>query len=206
VTVIGTGADPRLGGLDMDEAVMRWAVREIKTKHDVDLNADEPAKRRLKVEAEEVKKALVAAESYTLNVPFLTMVNGKPLNVKLDITRARFNMLIAPLLNRSLDCLDAAVKSAEEKNGRGWEAVEGILLVGGPPVCRGFGKSSANACVSAARAVTSTSSAISTPTRSSLWGPPSSHAGLRPSVIHRKKSRKCPPRKRRRRRNSPWPP
>lgn len=132
VTVIGTGGDPRLGGLDMDEAVMRWAVREIKAKDEVDLNNDEPAKRRLKVEAEEVKKALVASDSYTLNVPFLTMVNGKPLNVKLEVTRARFNMLIAPLLTRTLSWVDTAVKSAEDKNGRGWEAVDGILLVGGP--------------------------------------------------------------------------
>jgi len=132
VTVIGTGGDSRLGGLDMDEAVMRWAVREIKARHNVDLNDDEPAKRRLKVEAEEVKKVLVASDSYTLNVPLLTMVNGKPLNVKLEINRARFNMLIAPLLERSLVCLDAAVQSAKDKNGRGWESVDGILLVGGP--------------------------------------------------------------------------
>ena len=132
VTVIGTGGDPRLGGLDMDEAVMRWLVREIGTKYSVDLSNDEPAKQRLKVDAEEVKKALVAADSFTLSVPYLAVINGKPLSLKLDVTRARFDMLIAPLLNRSLDCLDAAVKSAEEKNGRGWESIDGILVVGGP--------------------------------------------------------------------------
>jgi molecular chaperone DnaK len=132
VTVIGTGGDARLGGLDMDEAVMRWALREIQSKHGVDLSGDDAAKRRLKVAAEEIKKALVAADSATLNLPFLTVINNKPLSVKLDVSRPRFDMLIAPLLKRSLDWLDKAVASAEEKNGRGWESINGVLLVGGP--------------------------------------------------------------------------
>lgn len=132
ITVVGTAGDPRLGGLDMDEAVMKWALREINTQYGVDLSADEGVKRRLKVEAEGVKKALVMAENASLNVPFLTVIDGKPLNVDLMISRARFEMLIAPLLKRSLVCMEAAVASANEHNQVDWSDLDGVLLVGGP--------------------------------------------------------------------------
>ncbi len=35
------GWRPRLGGLDMDEEMMKWALRQIKAKHNVDLAGDE---------------------------------------------------------------------------------------------------------------------------------------------------------------------
>lgn len=132
VTIIGTGGDMRLGGLDMDEEVMKWALSQIKQKYSVDLWADEAAKRRLKVEAEDIKKALVVAETATLNVPFLTIVDGKPINVSLQLPRKRFDMAITRLIKRSLDCLEESVASAEEHNQQGWEDLDGVLLVGGP--------------------------------------------------------------------------
>ena len=132
INVLGTGGDSRLGGLDMDEAVMKWALREIKKKYNVDLNGDENVKKRLKVEAEDVKKSLAVSENATLSVPFLTVIDNKPLNVSLAITRERFEMLIIPLLNRSIKCLDQAIESAKEHNGIDWGDLDGILLVGGP--------------------------------------------------------------------------
>ena len=132
INVLGTGGDSRLGGLDMDEAVMKWALREIKKKYNVDLNGDESVKKRLKVEAEDVKKSLAVSENATLSVPFLTVIENKPLNVSLSITRERFEMLIAPLLTRSIKCLEQAIESAQKNNQIGWEDLDGILLVGGP--------------------------------------------------------------------------
>jgi molecular chaperone DnaK len=132
VTVIGTGGIPRLGGLDMDEVVTKWALREIKQKYGVDLSKDETARRRLRTEAEDVKKALVVSETATLNAPFLSVVDNKPLNVSLQITRDSFDMLISSLIRRSLICLEESMTSATEHNQRDWEDLDGVLLVGGP--------------------------------------------------------------------------
>lgn len=133
ITVLGTGGDPRLGGLDMDEAVMKWALRQIKQQNNgLDLSGDESVRRRLKVEAEQVKKSLVVAETAALNVPFLTIIDGKPLNVDLSISRAQFEMLIMPLLQRSIDCWEQAVAAAKEANQIDWEDIDGVLVVGGP--------------------------------------------------------------------------
>ncbi len=133
ITVLGTGGDPRLGGLDMDEAVMKWALRQIKQQNNgLDLSADESVRRRLKVEAEQIKKTLVVSETASLNVPFLTMIDGKPLNIDLSISRAQFEMLIMPLLQRSIDCWEQAVIAAKEANQVDWEDIDGVLVVGGP--------------------------------------------------------------------------
>ncbi len=132
VTVVGTGGDMHLGGLDMDELVMKWALHEIKKSGGPDLSGDDTARRRLKVEAEGVKKALVISESTTLNVPMLTIVNNQAYNVDLPITRARFELMITPLLERSLVCLEQSMASAKEHNQVEWEDLDGILLVGGP--------------------------------------------------------------------------
>lgn len=138
INVIGTGGDSRLGGLDMDEEVMKWALRRIKEKHGVDLSGDEAVRRRLKVEAEGIKKTLVASETAVLNVPFLAVIDGKPLSVSLPISRAQFEMLIRKLLLRSIDCLEQAVASADEHKQRGWGDLDGVLLVGGPTRLQAF--------------------------------------------------------------------
>lgn len=132
IKVVGTGGDPRLGGLDMDEEMMKWALRQIKNKHNVDLAGDEAVRRRLKVEAEDVKKRLVQMQATELNVPYLTMINGQPLSPLLPITRAQYEGLIMRLLEKSMACLEEAVASAEKTNDYGWGDLHGVLLVGGP--------------------------------------------------------------------------
>jgi molecular chaperone DnaK len=132
IAVVGTGGDSRLGGLDMDEEVMKWALRQINTKYHVDLSADHAVRRRLKVEAEDIKKTLVVSETATLNVPFLTVIDGKPLSPSLQITRGQFEMLIQKLLERSMEGFEAAVASAEKHNHVGWDDIDGVILVGGP--------------------------------------------------------------------------
>ncbi len=132
IAVVGTGGDSRLGGLDMDEEVMKWALRQIHAKYHVDLSGDHAVRRRLKLEAEDIKKTLVASETATMNVTYLTMVNGQPLSPSLQITRGQFEMLIQKLLERSMEGFEAAVASAQAHNQVGWDDLDGVILVGGP--------------------------------------------------------------------------
>jgi molecular chaperone DnaK len=132
ITVVGTGGDPRLGGLDMDEEMMKWTLRQIKAKQGIDLHGDDAVRRRLMLEVEGVKKRLVASETTDLIVPFLTTIDGKPFNLKLTITRPQYEMLIQKLLDRSLVCLEEAVASSQKVNQLGWKELDGVLLVGGP--------------------------------------------------------------------------
>ncbi len=132
ISVVGTGGDPRLGGLDMDEEMVKWTLRQIKAKQGIDLHGDDAVRRRLMLEVEGVKKRLVVSEATDLIVPFLTTIDGKPFNLKLAITRPQYELLIQKLLDRSLACLDEAVASSQKINNKGWTDLDGVLLVGGP--------------------------------------------------------------------------
>ena len=132
IAVVGTGGELRLGGLDMDEQVMKWALRQIKAKHNVELAGDEAVQRRLMAEAEDVKKRLVHAEAAELNVPFLTAIDGQPLSVRLSITRTEYQELIRPLLARLVTCLDEAMAGAERADAFGWNDLTAVYILGGP--------------------------------------------------------------------------
>lgn len=132
ISVVGTGGELRLGGLDMDEQMMKWALRQIRAKHGVDLAGDEAVRRRLLAEAEIVKRRLAAAETAELNVPFLTVIDGQPLNVKLSIIRTQYQELIRPLLERLVTCLDEAMAGAEQANAFGWDDLTAVFILGGP--------------------------------------------------------------------------
>jgi molecular chaperone DnaK len=106
---------------------MNWALEEIRRKNGVDLRHDDVARARIKLVAEARKRELSAANSAVIDLPFLT----PQLSVNLPITRAVFNGLIEPLLQRSLVCLGQAVESAEKTSGVRKDQIEQVLLVGG---------------------------------------------------------------------------
>ncbi|GAA3275120.1 Hsp70 family protein [Dactylosporangium vinaceum] len=127
VSVVGTGGDPRLGGGDFDDLIVAHALDEIRNRHGVDLHNDIKVRQRIKREAEVRKRELSVAGAATLNLPYLTPT----VSANVTITRARFEELIRPLLDRSLQCLDEAIESAEQSNGVERREIEQVLLVGG---------------------------------------------------------------------------
>lgn len=127
VTVVGTGGDPRLGGGDFDDRITDWVIEEIRQKHGVDFSQNDAIRARIKREAEKRKRELSAAQATWIDLPFLT----PQLSANFQLTRAKFEELIADLLEKSLQCLDLAIDSAYEANGVEREEIEQVLLVGG---------------------------------------------------------------------------
>jgi molecular chaperone DnaK len=127
VSILGTGGNPRLGGGDFDDRITEWVLREIKAKHNVDLQNDPLAKARIKQVAELRKRELSAANSAVIDLPFLT----SQLSVNLPISRAIFNSLIEHHLADSIKCLDEAIESAQKNHGISKQDIEQVLLVGG---------------------------------------------------------------------------
>ena len=93
----------------------------------VDLLKDPTSKQRLKDAAEKAKKELSSTTSTNINLPFITAVNGNPVHLNMDITRAKFNDLTMNLVKTTeqpvLDALKDAGLSASDINK--------VLLVGG---------------------------------------------------------------------------
>lgn len=127
VNVIATSGDARLGGGDFDDAITQWAADQLKQKYGIDVSEDPINLARIKERAEGAKIHLGLSQEFTLNLIFL-----KPQDPpQLQLTRETFEELIYPLLQKTLVCIDNAIKSAAEQKGVNREDIDAILLVGG---------------------------------------------------------------------------
>ncbi|HET6404165.1 MAG TPA: molecular chaperone DnaK [Candidatus Thermoplasmatota archaeon] len=125
--VKATAGDNHLGGDDIDELIMRWLAEEFKKKTNVDLMRDRTAVQRLKEAAEKAKKELSSAQKTNINLPYITVTQAGPQHIDIDLTRAKFEQLIQPILAR----LKGPTEQALKDSGLAWTAIDEIILVGG---------------------------------------------------------------------------
>lgn len=125
--VMATNGDTQLGGDDWDNAIIQWILSEFKKNEGMDLSSQADAVQRIKEESEKAKIALSSAQSYDINLPFITADSTGPKHIQLTLTRAKLEQLTNPLLERTrkpvLDCLSAAGLSRNE--------IDELILVGG---------------------------------------------------------------------------
>ena len=125
--VLSTRGNNRLGGDDFDNALMDYIAEDFQKQNGVDLRLDPTSDQRLKDAAEKAKKELSSAMTSTINLPFITAVNGQPVHLNMDVTRAKFEELIAPLVKKTEEPVNNALKDA----GLSASDLNKVLLVGG---------------------------------------------------------------------------
>ncbi len=127
VEVKSTNGDTHLGGDDIDQVVIDWLVDEFKKDQGVDLSKDRMALQRLKEGAEKAKMELSSTMETDINLPFVTADASGPKHLALKLTRSKFEQMITPLVDRTLEPTRKALKDA------GLEAkdVDEVVLVGG---------------------------------------------------------------------------
>ncbi|SFE99907.1 molecular chaperone DnaK [Paenibacillus catalpae] len=125
--VKATSGDNKLGGDDFDQVIIDYLVAEFKKEQGVDLSKDKAAVQRLKDAAEKAKKDLSGVMSTTISLPFITMADGVPQHLELNLTRAKFEELSAHLVERSL----APTRQALSDSGLSVSEIDKVVLVGG---------------------------------------------------------------------------
>lgn len=125
--VKATSGDNRLGGDDFDQAVIDFLVAEFKKEQGIDLSKDKAAVQRLKDAAEKAKKELSGVLTTTVSLPFITVVDGVPQHLEVNLTRAKFDELTASLVERTLGPTRQALSDA----GMTPADLNRIVLVGG---------------------------------------------------------------------------
>ncbi len=121
--VLATNGDTYLGGDDFDRLLMQAAAKEM----GVDLaTKDAELLQHLRDAAEKTKIALSSAEcaDFAVSIPAGA---GPSRAYSRTFTRASFEEMIQPLLDRSLDRCKAAIRDAKLKPGQ----VDEVVLVGG---------------------------------------------------------------------------
>src|SRR5690242_5522583 len=125
--VKATSGDNHLGGDDFDQVVMEWLSAEFKKEHGIDLLKDKAAVQRLKDAAEKAKKELSGVLSTTISLPFITVADGVPQHLELNLTRAKFEELSAHLVERTL----GPTRQALQDSGLSTSQIDKVVLVGG---------------------------------------------------------------------------
>jgi molecular chaperone DnaK len=125
--VKATSGDNRLGGDDFDQRIMEYVAGEFKKEHGVDLMKDTAAVQRLKDAAEKAKKELSSVLSTTISLPFITVVDGVPQHLEMNLTRAKFEELTADLVERTMGPTRQALQDA----GLTPADIDRVVLVGG---------------------------------------------------------------------------
>lgn len=125
--VKATSGDNKLGGDDFDEVIIDYLAAEFKKEHGIDLTKDKAAVQRLKDAAEKAKKELSSVLTTSISLPFITVVDGVPQHLEINLTRAKFEELAEPLVERTMGPTRQALSDA----GINPSEIDKVVLVGG---------------------------------------------------------------------------
>lgn len=125
--VLATNGDTHLGGDDFDSAIIQHLLDTFKSDTGVDLSKDAMAMQRVKEEAEKAKKELSAATETEINLMYITVGAEGPMHLNQKLTRAEFEKLVEPLIERSMKpCQKAMADAGIDKS-----EIDEVILVGG---------------------------------------------------------------------------
>jgi molecular chaperone DnaK len=126
--VKATNGDTHLGGDDWDNTLMDWILDEFKREYNMDLRKQPDALQRIKEEAEKAKIALSSAQTYDINLPFITADATGPKHIQKTLTRAKMEQLTTILFERTIGPVKACLKDAGIVRV---EKIDELVLVGG---------------------------------------------------------------------------
>lgn len=125
--VKSTNGDTHLGGDNIDQVIIDWLVGDFKKEYGIDLTSDKMALQRLKEAAEQAKITLSSSTQTTINLPFITADATGPKHLQKELTRAKFEQMIEPLVEKTkVPCMNA-LKDA----GLTAQDIDEVVLVGG---------------------------------------------------------------------------
>ncbi|MHC4599211.1 MAG: molecular chaperone DnaK [Planctomycetota bacterium] len=125
--VLSTNGDTHLGGDDFDDRLIHFVADEFKKEQGIDLRNDQMALQRLKEGCEKAKCELSTSLQTTINLPFITADQAGPKHLQLSVSRAKFEQLIDPLVERTRKPCEQALADAKLPP----EEVSEVILVGG---------------------------------------------------------------------------
>ncbi len=125
--VKSTAGNNRLGGDDFDKRVIDYLADEFKKKEGADLRKDPVAMQRLRDAAENAKIELSTVQKTSINLPYITTTESGPKFLDTDLSRAKFESLIADLVDSTLGPVKQALSDAKLSA----DDISHVLFVGG---------------------------------------------------------------------------
>lgn len=136
--VRSTSGDTQLGGTDMDNSLVEYVVQEFRKQSGLDVRSDKAAMMRIRETAEKAKIELSNVVTTEINLPFLAYdPSSGPKNLILQLTRAKLEELLRPIIERCRQPMMQALQDAKLTPAD----IDKIILIGGPtrmPMVRQF--------------------------------------------------------------------
>ena len=126
--VLSTSGDTKLGGTDMDKAIIDYIAETFKKENGIDLRNDKMAVQRLQEAAEKAKIELSNILETDINLPFITADATGPKHLAMKLTRATLENLVDPIVQRCKASIDQAISDAKLSSAD----LTKVILVGGP--------------------------------------------------------------------------
>ena len=127
VEILASYGDVYLGGSDIDKLVADYVVKQYKEESSIDLTNDSMAMSRVYEAVEKAKIELSNVTTTELNLPYICVKDNVPQHLTMTITKAKFEQIISPIVEKLINCGKTAIEKAKLTN----DDLDGILLVGG---------------------------------------------------------------------------
>ena len=128
-TVLGTGGDAHLGGGDIDQEIVNWALRKMREQHGKDFSQDAKLLGKLRLRAEQVKINL-CNEGQQQELVLENPTSGID-EINYTLTPSEFELMIKPLIDKTMRQCDIAIESAGKTSDLRHDEVDAFVLVGG---------------------------------------------------------------------------
>ncbi len=127
VEVLSSHGDTQLGGDDFDELLFNHLCDRFQVEHATDLRQNLATRARVLRAAEAAKRQLSDHPFARVQEEFIAERDGQPLHLDYEVSRAEYEAMIRPLLDRTMDCVQRALDDANLVAS----SVDKVVLVGG---------------------------------------------------------------------------
>ena len=125
--VLSTSGDTQTGGTDLDKAVMDYVVDEFRKESSVDLRSDIRAMARIKEASETAKIELSTLLNTDINLPYIGMKGGEPLNLHVPLSRSKLEQLTRPIVEKIRGPIVQTIKDAKLTT----QQIDKVIVFGG---------------------------------------------------------------------------
>ncbi len=125
--VMATNGDTHLGGDDWDNRLIEWIAGDFKKETGIELKGQADAMQRIKEEAEKAKIALSSAQTYDINLPFITADQTGPKHIQKTLSRSQLEKITDDLFERTVGPVQKVLADSKLSSSQ----VDELVLVGG---------------------------------------------------------------------------
>jgi molecular chaperone DnaK len=126
--VLATSGDTKIGGADLDNAVMNYLIDEFQSQYpQINLRNDKMAMARLKEVAEKAKIELSNLTTTDIDLPFIASDATGPKHLHVTLTRMKLEQLVYPIIERIREPIIKVLTDAKLEP----KDIDKIILIGG---------------------------------------------------------------------------